>query len=97
MGRAEERCVFSCGPSLSASAQRCPENSCAPSCPDPKAVAGTRGVEVTFLAFPESLGNQIGLFVSALGLPNNQKGYGRDHLHKLANSYLFFKTQNSFF
>lgn len=58
MGRAEERRVFSCGPCLSASTQSCPENSCAPSCPDPKAVAGTQGVEVTFLAVLESLGTK---------------------------------------
>lgn len=54
MGWAEERCVFSCGPYLSASAQRRPGNSCAPSCPD-TAVAGAREVEVMFLAVSESL------------------------------------------
>ena len=71
-----------------------PENSSAPSCPDPRAVAGSL---VIFFSSSRVTWKQRGLFVSALGLPCNQKGYGRDHLHGLANSCSSFKTLNSFF
>lgn len=53
-----ERCVLSCGPYLSAGAQGCPENSCAPTYPDPRVAAGTHRTEVTFSAVPVSLGTK---------------------------------------
>lgn len=68
VGRAEERCVFLCGPYFSASAQACHENSCAPSCPDSRAVAVAQGVDATFLAVPESFRTKQSLFVSVLKL-----------------------------
>lgn len=65
-----------------------------PSAQTPGQVAG--GL-VIFFSSSRITWKQRALFVSALGLPCNQKGYGRDCLHRLANSCSSFKTLNSFF
>lgn len=72
MGQPEERCAFSDGPYLSASTSGCLENNLVPSCPDPRAVAGAQG-EGDIFSSSRVTWNQIGLSVSALGLPTNQK------------------------
>lgn len=95
-GGGQRRDAFSCGPYLSANDQGCPENICAPFCPDPRAVAGAEGVEVIFLAVPESSGTKqayLSLLWACQPTKRNMAGFiGTSWL-----TYSSFRTQNFFF